>query len=334
MTWIGVVLALVGRVVFSFVDPAITESSGLVDLGDAMMTMNDSGGAPVLYTVDGRTGRTIGRTTYADRVEDVEALAPGRGPSAGRIWVGDIGDNDQRRTSIRVYRVLAGLGDSRVTAPSYDLVYPDGAHDAESLVVDGRGRLFVISKGLLGGTVYAAPATLRDDRPNRLRPVAEVGIWATDAALFPDGRHVLVRGYDTAAIFTFPGFRPVASLDLPHQRQGEGVSIGSSGRIRLSSEGRSSPVLEITLPDPVAAALAGTPRPTATASPSVTPSPRGAEPTTAGDASAHGGGPTWLLALAVAAGAVGVVLVLALLVPPWVRRSRRARHRPRSDRAS
>jgi hypothetical protein len=306
MTWAGLLLALVGHVVFSFVDPSITESSGLVDLGQSMVTANDSGNAPVLYTVDSRTGRTVGRTTYADHTEDVEALAPGRGPSAGSVWVGDIGDNDEQRNSVRAYRVVPGPGSRRVRAPSYELVYPDGAHDAESLVVGPAGRLFVITKGLLGGTVYAAPRVLSTAHPNRLTAVARVGIWATDAALFPDGKHVLVRGYGTAAIYTFPGFVPVATLDLPHQRQGEGVSIGDSGRIRLSSEGRNSPVLEVALADRVVAAMAGA-TPSATAPAPATP----AAAPHATDRAAHG----WLLVVAVGAGAAGLVILLLLVRP-------------------
>jgi hypothetical protein len=313
MTWVGVLLALVGQVVFSFVDPSVTESSGLVDLGGSMATANDSGHAPVLYVVDSRTGRTIGRTTYADRAEDVEALAPGRGPSAGTVWVGDIGDNRARRASVRVYRIVPRTGDRRVDAPSYELTYPDGPHDAESLVVDPAGRLFVITKGLLGGTVYVAPPALSATNPNRLTAVAKVGLWATDAALFPDGAHVLVRGYGMAAIYTFPGFVPVATLDLPRQRQGEGVSIGAAGRIRLSSEGRNSPVLQVTLPDRVVAAMAGaTPPATAPAEPT-------AEPQTVPARSAEAGRDR-LLGLAVLAGGAGLLLLLVLLVP-W-RRSR------------
>jgi hypothetical protein len=309
MTWAGILLALVGHVVFSFVDPSITESSGLVDLGQSMVTANDSGNAAVLYTVDSRTGRTVGRTTYADHTEDVEALAPGRGPSAGSIWAGDIGDNEEQRSSVRAYRVVPGAGSRRVHAPSYELVYPDGAHDAESLVVDPGGRLFVITKGLLGGTAYVAPRVLSTAHPNRLTAVARVGIWATDAALFPDGKHVLVRGYGTAAIYTFPGFGPVATLDLPHQRQGEGISIGDSGRIRLSSEGRNSPVLEVALPDRVVAAMAGA-TPSATAPAPATPAAErhAVHPT---DRAAH----AWLLVVAVGAGAAGLVILLLLVRP-------------------
>jgi len=315
MTWAAVVLALVGRVVFSFVDPSITESSGLVDLGSVMVTMNDSGGDPDVFVVDPRTGRTVGRTTYADRVTDVEALAPGGGDI---VWVGDIGDNDERRDSVQVYRVPVTRGDHRVEAPSYDLVYPDGPHDAESLVAAPDGRLYVITKGLLGGTAYVAPKRLDPAGPNRLQPVASVDIWATDAALFPDGRHLLVRGYDSAVVYSFPDFQPLASLDLPRQRQGEGVSIGSSGRIRLSSEGRNSAVLEVKLPAEVQTIIDGG-KLTATLSPG--PSPQHGSPARGTTAA-----PRWLLVAGIA-GLVASGVFLALLVP-----RRRSREGPSLDR--
>jgi hypothetical protein len=309
MTWAAVVLALVGRVVFSFVDPAIEESSGLVDLGDVMVTTNDSGGDPLVFVVDATTGRTVGRTTFADEVEDVEALAP---DGTDAVWVGDIGDNEERRDSVQVYRVPVARGDRTVEVPSYDLVYPDGPHDAESLVAAPDGRLYVISKGLLGGTAYVAPRHLDPDHPNRLRAVAPVDIWATDAALFPDGRHVLVRGYDGAVICTFPEFRAVASLDLPKQRQGEGVSIAESGRIRLSSEGRHSPVLGVRLPDEVRTAIEDG-KVTGTFSP-------GPRPQHEDNARQPSDAPRWLLAVGIA-GLVASAAFLVLLVPG--RRARR-----------
>ena len=310
MTWAGLVLALVGRVVFSFADPAITESSGLVDLGDLMVTTNDSGGAAEVFVVDGKTGQTVGHTTFASSVDDVEALAP-----AGRdaVWVGDIGDNDEVRDSVQVYQVPVGRGDQTVEAPAYELTYPNGPHDAESLIAAPGGRLYVITKGLMGGTVYAAPRHLDPDQPNQLRAAGAVDVWATDAALFPDGEHVLVRGYDTAAIYTFPGFQPVATLDLPHQKQGEGVSIGASGRIRISSEGLNSKVLQVELTDALEAAVQG--KPTHAVAGPVAP----ARADEVGD-----GGPGGLLAVAGAAAAAGVLLIVVSRFP---RRSRRAHRR-------
>lgn len=271
MSFLAALLTLVGSVVFSFVDPTIDESSGLVDLGDLMVTTNDSGGDPLVFVVDAKSGRTTARTTFADEVRDVEALAPA---GSGAVWVADIGDNREERDSVQVHRVPVGREDRQVEPPSFDLVYPDGAHDAESLVATPDGRLYVITKELFGGTAYVAPRSLDPDGPNRLRAVGTVDVWATDAALFPDGKHVFVRGYGTAAVYTFPGFRPVASFDLPRQKQGEGVSIGPSGRIRLSSEGVHSPVVEVALPDAVRAVVEGDPP---AASPSAPTSPAAAD---------------------------------------------------------
>lgn len=310
MNLAAVLLALVGRVLFSFVDPAIDESSGLVDLGSLVVTTDDSGGDPLVFVVDPRSGRTVGHATFADRVTDVEALAPA---GDGAVWAGDIGDNDEQRESVQVYRVPVARGEHRVDAPRYDLVYPDGPHDAESLIAAPDGRLYVITKALLGGTAYVAPRHLDPNRPNRLSPVAAVDVWATDAALFPDGRHLLVRGYDTAAIYTFPGFRPVASVDLPRQKQGEGVSIGASGRILLSSEGVHSPVLEVTLPTEVQQALGGQ-----MGSPSASPTARDDSAASSARGRDHG----WLLVVA-AGTALGGGALLLLLAPR--RGSRRAR---------
>jgi hypothetical protein len=234
-----------GHRVFRFTDPAITESSALLDFGSFMVTTNDSGGLPLVYVIDPRTGATIGTTTYTGSVTDTEALAV-----AGRdqVWVGDIGDNLAQRSSVQVYRIPVGPGNRTVHATRYDLVYPDGAHDAESLLYGRDGRLRIISKSLLGGYVYTAPKHLDPNHPNRLVRGRPVDVFATDAALLPNGRHVIVRGYGDAEILTYPGFRQVAFVNLPREQQGEGISISRAGRIRLSSEGEHSPVLQVRLP--------------------------------------------------------------------------------------
>ena len=48
--------ATTGRV-FRLTDPRIVEASSLVDLGPRMVTANDSGNAPDLFSVDARTGQ-------------------------------------------------------------------------------------------------------------------------------------------------------------------------------------------------------------------------------------------------------------------------------------
>ena len=270
---------------FRFRDPRISESSGLVDLGSMMVTTNDSGHGPQIFVVGGTSGRTLGVTDFRANVVDVEALAP-----AGRsaVWVGDIGDNRASRKFTTVYRVSLGVGKRTVRAPAYRLVYPKRrGHDAESLFADRQGRLYVVTKAFFGGVVYRAPMRLSRTRPNRLQPVGRVREFATDAALMRDGRHLLVRGYDSVGVYTFPSLRRVGDFTLPAQRQGEGISVGPGNRIRLSSEGLHSVVREVALPSalvrlvsPPPASPRASPSPTAspTPSPSASASPNDARP--------------------------------------------------------
>lgn len=236
----------------TFADPAIVESSGLVVRGGLFLTTNDSGDGGRVFVVDA-TGETVGTTSWADDPEDVEALAPA-GPDA--VWVGDIGDNREARDSIEVLRVPYGRGEQVVDPEAYTLVYPDGAHDAETLLAHPRtGRLFVVSKDIFGGVVYAAPARLSADRPNRLRAVADSLSFATDGSFFPDGRHYVLRDYGAAAVYTFPGHEKVASFGLPSQQQGEGIAVAPDGSVHISTEGQFTDVLNVELPPQVVAAL-------------------------------------------------------------------------------
>jgi hypothetical protein len=240
------------KVLFTFQGDDVFESSGLVDRGKVVYTNNDSGDDAVVYGVDPRSGRTVSRTTYADSVTDVEAIAPG---ADGTIWAGDTGDNRMNRDDVAVYRLTPHDGDH--PGARYPLSYPDGPHDAETLLVQPRTqRVFVVSKAIFGGTVYAAPRRLNSDKPNRLHAFARVPGLVTDGTFFPDGRHVLLRTYGTASVYTFPGFELVGTVTLPDQPQGEGISVSSTGRVLVSSEGVGAAVLQVDLPKRLTAANA------------------------------------------------------------------------------
>jgi hypothetical protein len=248
-----------GHELFRFQDDRITESSGLVDLGDGLMaTVNDSGDGPYVYVVDG-AGRTVGVTDYGGDAVDVESMAP---IDASHVWVGDTGGNIHARAIVQVYRVPVGRGNRTVEATGYDMLYPDSVHDAETLLANPRtGRLYVVSKTFLRGTVYAAPRHLRPGVSNRMGVIGSVPGMVTDGTFLADGRHVLLRGYGSASVYTFPGLQRVGPvIDLPRERQGEGISVGPGGRIRLSTEGAHTPVLQMRLPATVRNALADAPR--------------------------------------------------------------------------
>jgi hypothetical protein len=268
---------LAGNEVTRFADPQIVESSGLValddPLGDSLVTTNDSGDTGRLFTVDLGTGRTTRVTHWSADPEDVEALAPA---GDGTVWVGDIGDNRADRETVSVTQVNVVGVEPRY--PTFELRYPGGPRDAESLLADpATGRLYVVSKGVLGGALYAAPEELSHQHPNLLEEVGPVLGIATDAAFFPDGRHLIVRSYTEAAVYSWPELTEVGRFGLPDQQQGEGIAVAADGTIYASSEGLHAPVLRISLPPAVRRAMepapTATPTPTTSARPSPTPPP-------------------------------------------------------------
>jgi hypothetical protein len=230
---------------FRFTDREIVESSGLVAVDGLVVTTNDSGDSGRVFTVDPATGETVGVTSWAGPPEDVEALAPA-GP--GHVWVADIGDNQHARASVELLRVPVGRGDRQVVPEVHELVYPDGAHDAEALVGHPvTGQLFVITKGVFAGTVYAAPQRLRADRPHLLAEVGDAPGLVTDATFLPGGGAVVMRTYTAAHLSAFPSWQPVESWSLPDQDQGEGVALAGS-ELLVSTEGARSQVLRVDLP--------------------------------------------------------------------------------------
>jgi hypothetical protein len=291
-----------GHEVTTFSDPAIVEASALVVQDGLFLTTNDSGDTGRVFSVDA-SGRTVGVTHWADDPTDTEALAPA---GHGFVWVGDIGDNTASRSSVTIARIPVGRGDRTVHPTTYRLTYPDGGRDAETLVRDpATGRLYLASKDVFGGVLYAVPEHLDPSAPNLLRAVGRVLPVATDGAFFPDGRHLVVRSYASAVVYAWPSLQPVGSFPLPRQRQGEGIAVADDGRVYLSSEGPRSPVLAVSLPRLVASVV----RPQASAEPAPpTPSAgtTGAVPQET-DPASHDAWP-WL-----AGGLLGVAAVVVLL---------------------
>ena len=189
-------------------------------------------------------------THWSDDPVDTEALAPG-GPG---LRLGGRHRRQHRRPARRSRspgcRSAGGTGPC--TRATYELTYPDGATDAETLLRDpSSGRLYIASKNVFGGVLYAVPEHLDASGPNRLEPTGRVLPVATDGAFFPDGEHVVVRNYTSAVVYDWPSLQPVGSFRLPSQRQGEGIAVAADGKVYVSSEGPRAPVLEVPLPPKV-----------------------------------------------------------------------------------
>jgi hypothetical protein len=215
---------------------------------------NDDG-VPELFALD-EAGRVTGRITLAGaKVEDWEAVAVGPCPSGSCIYVADIGDNDAERDRITIYR-MAEPAEANGTVKVTDILhatYPDGAHDAESLLVTPDGRLHIVTKGDTGPvSLYRFPSELRSGTTLRLERVGEPrdahvpkeDDRITDGAVSPDGEWIVLRSTQ-ALTFHRTGrllsgdWHPAGRVTLAAigEPQGEGVTFASNESVYLAGEG-------------------------------------------------------------------------------------------------
>lgn len=218
-------------------------------------THNDSG-QPVLFNLDER-GAVRGRVELAGvTVTDWEAVAAGACPSGSCLYVADIGDNNATRDHITLYR-LPEPGDSDATAAaveSFDATYPDGAHDAETLLVTRDGGVYVVTKGSTGPVaLYKFPMELPvNGTVARLERVGEPHTAGkvdkdeqiTDGGVSSDGTRIVLRTHDTLFFFQtqqlLGGNWTVAQTsDLTPlgEAQGEGVAFGGDNALYVTGEG-------------------------------------------------------------------------------------------------
>ena len=101
-----------------------------------LWTHNDSG-QPILFALDTRGAVTARVRVTGAAVDDWEAIAVGPCPEGSCVFVADIGDNAARRSSVTIYRIPepAASEASAAVSAAFTLSYPDGAHDAEALLV-------------------------------------------------------------------------------------------------------------------------------------------------------------------------------------------------------
>lgn len=228
-------------------DTRIRESSGLCASNfdpELLWTHNDSGDTNRIFgvTQSGTTKATLTlRGATARDWEDISA-----GPS-NTLWVGDIGDNAKLRAAIQVYRIAEprwAVTDT-VRATKYTFVYPNGARNSETLMVNPvSGRLYIVSKDTDGnrGAIYRAPRTLSTTSANTLIRVGSAPGRITAGDFAPDGKTFMLRTQIRAYRYSSVTATPV-QIPLPAMQQGESLAYGKDGStVYFGSEGANSPV--------------------------------------------------------------------------------------------
>ena len=250
-------------VAFTIKDARITESSGLaVDPdGNVYWTVNDSGDRGVAYGI-GLDGKVQGTLNFRAEPQDVEAVAV----HGDRLYVADIGDNSRRRSSIRVYFFKNPRANGlTVSYYAYDFRYPDGPHNAETLLVDDSGRLFIVTKGRKAA-IYEAPMRPRRQGVNELERVGAAPSEVTDGTFLPGGGRIALLTYNSVEVIDGTKYEVVASAPIPDQPQAESLTLSLDEQsLLVGSEGKKSKVYSMPVPSE------------ATPTPTPGPNPEGSE---------------------------------------------------------
>ena len=230
---------------------SINEASGIVASRknlNVLWAHNDSGDSARVFAMN-TEGDHLGiyNITGAGAV-DWEDIAIGPGPVADQdyLYIGDIGDNGAGRTSgVQVYRVPEPAVDPDqepenvwlTGVETITLEYPDGARDAETLMVDpANGDIYVVSKRDSKSRVYLAayPQTAS----MTMVFVAELPWdWATGGEISPLGTEIIIRRYADAYVwpvvdygFLWNAFdEEPCSVPLVFEPQGEAVCFDAFG---------------------------------------------------------------------------------------------------------
>jgi hypothetical protein len=265
-------------------DKRLNESSGLCLSGrdpKFFWTLNDSGGEPCVFAID-RAGKTRAKVRVRDAANfDWEDIALGKDEKgAPALFIADIGDNLRIRPTLQIYQIpepeVSAPGkpfeETSSAAPKiWRFYYPDGRHNAESLLVHPQTRrMYILTKSDDGpSTLYAFPETLKDDASMKLEKITTLvfpalirvgkrphdNCMTTSAGFSPDASRMLVSTYSSLYEWTLHQDKPLAeALKAPPVRlapvlvrQMEGACYDADSQtLWFSSEGLPTPLFRVT----------------------------------------------------------------------------------------
>ncbi|WP_164479080.1 hypothetical protein [Nakamurella antarctica] len=224
----------------------------------------------VFFVVDDATGtdgiwaiNSAGAVLAAIPVEGMDAVnaealstGPCEADSSERcLYIGDIGDNRARRESVSVYQLREPVVETQEPAPApaaaqrWNFTYPDGAHDAETLLVAEDRSIIIVTKpdrgtkthrvyeGAAGGGELLLVNTFEPPAPIHPAQSLLVGNVVTDGSMVA-GR-VLLLTYDQAIEYVAPtpGADPALFADWPHRQVPTPAQWQSEGVTYLAAAG-------------------------------------------------------------------------------------------------
>ncbi len=217
-----------------------------------------------MVAVSTRNAQVLGRYDVAIPQQwDWEDIATGPCPAGSCVYAGDIGRVNGKPnppSTFAVYRVAepdlaAGETSGRLTGDWFRFRYPDGAHNAEALMVHPvTGKIYVITKDADQADVYTFPSPLPAPSATTVTTLTKVATlqrppWdgqgnqgryaeVTAASIHPGANRILVRtpymvweyrGTPGGSFDSALDAAPVALTAPAHEGQGESVEYAADG---------------------------------------------------------------------------------------------------------
>ncbi|MEV5575715.1 hypothetical protein AB0L06_37240 [Spirillospora sp. NPDC052269] len=196
---------------------------------------------------DGKTKASF--TVPGTRGWDTLAVVKGDG-GAGMLYLADLNASGARHDTLTLYRVPepARLADAALAARKYQVAYPDGAHEAGTIIGDpAEQRLYVVTRSATAASVYALPAALGSRVVNRLTRVRRLPFGVRGGAFAPDGR-VVLRGSGDVRVLA--GIRDRVTQVLKTAAKGDAIAVApDGGRVLIAEAGAHPRVLALPLAD-------------------------------------------------------------------------------------
>ncbi|GAB3889690.1 PE-PGRS family protein [Spirosoma agri] len=182
----------------------IDEASGLADsrTQPGNLWIEQDSGSPAELALLGYDGTVKGKMAIPNATNvDWEDMAIGPGPQDGKnyIYIADIGDNNAQRPGCVIYRFIepASLQAAIGQVERINFKYPDGARDAEAIIVDPQTRdTWIISKREEKVHLYRLPYPQDINQVTTLQAYGELPFtYVTSAGISPDGSEIVLRTY-------------------------------------------------------------------------------------------------------------------------------------------
>ena len=216
----------------------VDETSGLIYLNGKLITHNDSGGEPILYEIDAKTGKVVRKVLIQNAKNiDWEDLTY----DENYIYIADTGNNRGARKNLKIYRVLiSAFMNERldsIKAETISIKYADQISfkktnrktnfDAEA-IISINDSLYIFSKNWSNGwtNVYAFPKKAGSYSLSRIDSLNAMGL-VTGATYNQKTNTIMLSGYGVSSNFLLE----ISSFE------GNEFSKGKVIRIEISPEG-------------------------------------------------------------------------------------------------